>query len=318
MKHWHYSLLYILVFFSSCTFQEVESTATNSNPAKKKLAKEILSEIDEDNEKQIWSGISGGHQIRWTTKDIYLDEKPLYSSYTKKYFKESTFSEVYDSRDKNNKAIHSVSMSGRIVSLVGNYLTIETEVYHWGGIIQYYSHVTVFDLNNPFNPKSKKSISQLTAKLTDIFTDAQIKNAFASNKHLNEIFSDMKIDLKKIPKKNFINNLTKMYENEDKYLNFAKQGTDEPGYITNKTLVGFVFNDLNDNVAKVLLELAPLGKTHNVPYIELEFETPNELLNDIIKTKNKENGFLYLDNDIVFKQGDGTSFDFDKSGNIEK
>ncbi|MCA1624500.1 MAG: hypothetical protein LC768_07465, partial [Acidobacteria bacterium] len=278
--------------------------------------------IDEDIEKKIWNGESDGFKIRWTTKDIYVESdkgvEKVFSYYTERLFEknykyEREYSEKLGKYIQTKKILEmencSVWFDGEIASLVGSTMTIETEVFLACGIMQYYKHLVVLNLNKP---KSFKLISDTkedeefvgsSVKLTEFFSDEQILEALLKNNKVRAAIE--KIDKEFKPKNT--SELIEWFEKKDKELyeldndkrdwgmEDVSFGEDYNGRLTRRLHSGFAFDRLENGKVIVKVGLNNTHKSHMLPSLELEFNVPEKLRKELELANSKQQGFLYKD-----------------------
>ena len=92
-----------------------------SSPITQKTKTEKPKVFDKNGEEILWEGTSEGFHIRWTDKDIYIQKngkiQKLFSKYADYIYRKNDLASL--------KMYCSTSISGSILSLVGNIMTIE-------------------------------------------------------------------------------------------------------------------------------------------------------------------------------------------------
>lgn len=282
---------------------------------KNKLDRDLDELYKADEEREIWSGESGGYRVRWTNKDIYVESEKsnvkLLTNYFARYA-ERNFKYRYDWVGKNHKRVITgendfndcpISLTGRLVSLVGPYATIETEEMYVCGVIQYYSHWIVIDLRKPnkinFTAENTVEDGEFSGsvKLTDIFSEHEILTALLENENVLRRLGTQKPRSIREILLHFENLYNDQFDDDEKTIAvedvyFIDDGI---GFLSNRYLYGFTFDSIEGDKICIKIGLAPMGKTHEVPSITLKMNIPDNLKPFVTSAKAKKEGYLFSD-----------------------
>lgn len=278
--------------------------------------------IDQNGEEIIWQGESGDFKVRWTNRDIYVEKnkktEKLFTTFAKNYYNlnfkyESIYSERLGKYVKTKRLnTCDISINGEIASFVGKYLTLEIEEYFFCGIPQYYSHWVVFDLENTkrikFSSIKKDSyaIGQ-GLKLTDLFEDREILQAFLSNDEVKKTISIVEKNFQ--PKNTF--ELLKWFQYQDelywknaggkKTFEFEDIAFENLDYssLNTKALTAFAFNRIEDGKIIIQISLEPQYKRHGIIPLELKLNIPDKLREQFELSNSNKSGFLGKDLGVI-------------------
>ena len=334
MKFIKYVTIFIFYMLSiNCGNESTTIQIAESKPQELPSIKPAPPQITDDVEEVIWEGDSGKFSIRWTNKDIYIEKdgkiEKLFTDFAKKYY-DINFKYESDYSTKLNKYVKTkklnscdISINGKIASLIGQYLTLEIEEFYFCGVVQYYSHWIVFDLENQDNVQFVSDEKDSYAigrglKLTDFFDDQEIIEAFLSD---SEVKETVKVIGKGYQPKstsellNWFHIKSEIYSETDyakKPFEFENIAFEKSNYalLNNRALTGFAFNRLEDEKFIVQVSLTPHFKKHGIEFLELKLNVPNNLRDQLKPAEPKQSGFLGKDLNII-SGGDFSKIDFD-------
>ncbi len=324
-------LLTYSFFILSCSSLSEFNTETSKSIdiGKSKPELKAKSDLNKNTETEIWTGESGNYKIRWTNKDIYLEKNnksiKLFTTIAKEYFEKNWKYKIsYDSgkpvRTNQLNVECPVTLNSRIISIFGNYLTIEIEssVYcEKAAHLSDFSQWLVIDLDNFSQPTFINNSDNLEyeikreVSLLDIYSDKEIMTALLENEEIKWVFKETNLN----PKFNATNELIEWFNKMSEDARNRKHDygwdtfqLDKPrlGSLTKRSLNDFAFDKIKDDKVLVNLALEPNYRQGDVSSIQLKLNIPAKFRNTTLS--NSQQRQIFLKNNSITEYA---SIDFD-------
>ena len=277
--------------------QQVPEPTSPSNAAS--VTKEQQPVTESGNAEQvIWAGGVAQRQIRWTNRDIYVDDQKLLSPYVQRVFEAYASELKKDIRLGEQMMACDYNLYFSIVSIVGPLATLEERYGIVCGKPSVGERFTMVNLENRQRPKVDKLLDDSSAltdrvRLSDYFEERSILKALLSAPLIRDALKNE--GAKKDPET--LAEVSSFFEEHPA----AIRSNGNLFTLPSEFLSSFAFDHLDNNLVSVRTSLQPASEAERGLHVELELllPIPKSLEQALRLAESRQEGFLMKDAEQV-------------------
>lgn len=277
--------------------QQVSEPTTPPNAASVTKERQAVAESGPA-EQVIWAGSVAQRQIRWTNRDIYVDDQKLLSPYVQREFEVFVSDLKKDIRPGEQMMACDYNLYFSIVSIVGPLATLEERYGIVCGKPSVGERFTMVNLENRQRPQADKLFDDSSAltdrvRLSDYFEERTILEALLSAPLIREALKneEAQTDPKTLAE------VSSFFEEHPAAIRSKGSFFTLPSDF----LSGFAFDHLDNNLVSVRMSLQPASEAERGLHVELELllPIPKSLEQALRLAESRQEGFLMKDAEQV-------------------